>query len=230
MRTLGIEWIEKTVEALQQAGIRAQRGFPAGKMPYLTAPIAGVSVEQIKDGAMTVIVRVYAPTNQGGPVCEDTAVLVMQTLTQLQGQCSMGSCEFNGKTGLFCLPVHASFVQEDASPTVEVYINDVLVPNVISVSTEYQADLDRYVNTQLNAPYFSVSDNRWIVEVVDLIPYGEMPNYADDHFTLSIHYASGTHSYSGCFWQSVSAKPTAAGIRRVRKIASCYKPITELAE
>lgn len=111
---MGLQWIKKAVDALQQAGIRARRGYPAGKMPYLTAPAVGVSLEEATAEAVTVAVWVFAPLSDGGTACEDTAILAAETLARLGARYQIKCCDFDGRTGLFSLKVLAAFSQTAA--------------------------------------------------------------------------------------------------------------------
>ena len=181
---------------------------------------------EIKDGAVTVVVRIYAPVSGGGAVCEDTAAQAMQVLSQLQAQCSMGSCEFDGKSDLFCVPVRATFVQMEPTPSFEVYINDQPVPNVVNISTGYRAILERGIVSSLNAPYSTVVDRYWLIEMEELMPVDEETEYIRDSFTLQIHHSSTIEQYRVCYCQNVSTESTPAGIRRVRQISTCWPPET----
>lgn len=110
---MGLEWVAKAVDALQAAGIPAKRGYPAEKMPYLTAPAAAVALEEASAEAVTVAVWVFAPLRDGGTVCEDTAMLAAETLAGLGAQYHIKSCGFDGRTGLFSLTVLATFTQTE---------------------------------------------------------------------------------------------------------------------
>lgn len=215
-----------TVQTLQEVGIRAQRGFPSGKMPYLTEPVAGVSVGEVKDGAVTAVVRIYAPASRGAVACEDTAALAMQSLSLLQAQCSMGSCEFDGKSGLFCLPLRATFVQMDPTPSFEVYIDAQRVANVVNVTTGYHAKLERGEANGLNSSNTSVTDRYWVVQMEELMPVDEVSEYLRDSFTLQIHHSSTIEQYRLCYCQTVSTESTPAGIRRVRQMCTSVPPET----
>lgn len=109
---MGYQWINETIQALQQAGIRAQRGFPVEKIPYLTTSVAGVSVDLVQAGMITLAVRIYTPLKQGGAVCEDTAALAAETLIPLGADCQIYSCTFDSQMGLFRMTVLATFPQQ----------------------------------------------------------------------------------------------------------------------
>lgn len=104
---MGMERVNQAVAALTAAGIRARRGYPAAKMPSLGSPAAAVSVERITPKETAVAVTVYAAAQQGGAVCEDTAWEAVQALTAAGAACTMESCAFSGKTGMFSVRVLA---------------------------------------------------------------------------------------------------------------------------
>ena len=110
---MGYQWINETIQALQQAGIRAQRGFPVEKIPYLTTSVAGVSVDLVQAGMITLAVRIYTPLKQGGAVCEETAALAAETLIPLGADCQISRCLTNmAPMGLFRMTVLATFPQQ----------------------------------------------------------------------------------------------------------------------
>lgn len=110
---MGLQRINSVVAALQEAQIRAQRGFPVGKMPYLTTSVAGVCIELIQAHAVTLAVRIFTPLEHGGAACEDTAMQAAEILAQMGAACQIQSCSFDGKTGLFSMAVLATFKQEE---------------------------------------------------------------------------------------------------------------------
>lgn len=106
---MGLDRITSVIEALQKAGIRAERSFPVGVMPYLTGPVAAVGLERAQAGSVTVAVRIYSPMGLGGEKCEDTAVLAAETVAGMGGAYQMTGCEFNSQMGLFTMLVLATF-------------------------------------------------------------------------------------------------------------------------
>ncbi len=109
---MGRSRINATLEALQQAGIRAQRGFPTEKMPYLTSSMVGVCIERMDATNTTLALRIYTPLQQGGAACEDMALLVAETLEPLGATYQIQNCSFDSKTALFHITVLAIFQQK----------------------------------------------------------------------------------------------------------------------
>lgn len=228
---MGLEWIEATLEALREAGIRAQRGFPAEKMPYLTETVAGVTLQQARADSVTVAVWIYGPLGLGGPACEDLAIRAAEALTALGGQCSIGKCEFDGKAGLFRLPVQAVFLQASAALGVEVRLNGVLVTDLTKVSTRYHSVKSDYTtDTGTGKPYYVATERTWRIQIEDLLPNKTVPRELGDNFFIIIRRADGTEQYEGCFWESITTEPAGSGLRRVRVALTCSSPILTVEE
>lgn len=104
-----LEYIEKTVAAIQSAGVEARRAFPAEKMPHLTELFATVSIHKASQSSVALLVTVYAPVTKGGNACEDGAVTIARALEALGGQWKIGSCSFESKAGVFALPVEVTY-------------------------------------------------------------------------------------------------------------------------
>lgn len=54
---MGIEWIYRTIAALQAAGIRTAQCYPAGRMPQLTGPVCTVGLQKWQPGQCWVVVK-----------------------------------------------------------------------------------------------------------------------------------------------------------------------------
>lgn len=109
---MGIERVNQAIAALTAAGIRAQRGYPGGKMPSLRGPAAAVCVEKITAGETALSVTVYVPAAAGGALCEDTAWEAMQVLEAAGAVCAMEGCRFDGRAGLFSVRTEAVWETE----------------------------------------------------------------------------------------------------------------------
>lgn len=228
---MGLKWIEAALEALREAGIRAQRGFPAEKMNYLTEAVAGVSLQQARAESVTVAVWIYGPLGLGGPACENLAVQAAEKLAALGGQCSIGKCEFDGKAGLFFLPVQAVFSQTPAALGVEVRLNGVPVTGLVKVSTRYHSVMSDYTtDTGTGKSYYVATEKTWRIQVEDLLPNKTVPRELGDNFFIIIRRADGTEQYEGCFWESITTEPAGNGLRRVRVAITCSRPIITIEE
>ncbi len=225
---MGLEWINRGMTALQQAGIRTQRGFPAEKLPCLTGPVAAVSLGQAQEGAVTVAVRIYGPAKLGGQSCENMAFLAAEALASSGAKCQIGSCEFDGKTGLFCLPIQASFAWPIFAADAAVQINGETVSNLVRVSTKFRSV--RVKTTDWDGNSTVTIEKYWRVELEDILPAGSISQTAEDDFSLVITRSNGTEQYEGCRWESVSTEPMDSGLRRVRVALTGNQPVTAVTE
>ena len=106
---MGIDRVTAVIEALRKAGMRAQRGFPAEKIPYLTESVAAVNLEQGQVGSNIVAVWIYTPMGLGGAACEEKAMQAAKTVTGMGGKYEFSGCGFDSRVGLFCMKVLAKF-------------------------------------------------------------------------------------------------------------------------
>lgn len=225
-----LECIEKAIAVLQSAGIPACRGFPAGKMPHLEAVFATVSMEQATEDALTLTVQIYAPASQGGTACEDTAVLAGERLSTLGVQCRLGRCSFEGKSGVFCLPVTVTFLKVEEPPVQiiqpRVEIAGVEIANVVAVSTAFTGTQVRQKSETTEMERLNTEEKRWTVTVEDLVPARLSPQQEiTTGFTVVITHPGERETYNGCCWSKVTTEATAEGTRRVRVAITCNDPV-----
>ena len=106
---MGRDRINAVLAQLQAAGIRAQRGFPAGKMPHLNSSMVGVCIDSMDQSSTTLALHIYTPLRQGGAVCEDVALQVAEILAQLRGTYKIQHCSFDSQTALFHSTILVTF-------------------------------------------------------------------------------------------------------------------------
>ena len=111
---MGRDRINAVLERLQAAGIRAQRGFPPGKMPHLNSSMVGVCIDSMDQSSTTLALHVYTPLHQGGAVCEDVALQVVEALATIYGTYKIQHCSFDSQTSLFHSTVLVTFQQARA--------------------------------------------------------------------------------------------------------------------
>lgn len=210
-----LEQLQKVIEVLNGAGLPAGRGFPAGKMPHLTAPVARVTLRQVTEDVTSVNVQIYGPLSLGGTACEDAAAVAAQALAALGGQWQIGSCSFEGRSGTFQLPVVVSFAR--ATPQMllpRVEIGGEAVANVVDVSTGFTA--------ALAADGETTGEKRWTVTVEDLTDEPGEP--LADGFTVAVLRSGQRETYSSCCWAKITTMAAAEGIRRVRVAVTAVAP------
>ena len=172
-------------------------------------------------------VRIYGPMNRGGACCEELAQKVAQALLPLGASCRLGGCQFDGKTGLFCLPVQAQFAWAQPLAGVQVLIDGQSLACVVAVHTDIGGSMIRYADQAEGTWYFARKDHHWKVQLEDILPEGVLPQEEEQEFTLQIHTSNEKIRYERCCWESYSTQHIAGGIRRVRVAATCTKPVME---
>ncbi len=222
---MGLEWITKTVEALQQAGIRAQRGYCAEKMPSLDSPVVSVTVAQLQPDATVLAVQVFSSAAQGGLACENMALLAAESLLTIGGVCRVGACSFDGKTGLFSVVVQVSFTRPAAFDRCQVLMNGVALPYAVGFKASYSNDVTRTFDTDNGEPIFLYAKDGWRLTIEEMLP-ADMPPEQENMDTFSLQYnrIGGKEFYRYCCWESIVLEPTPSGIRRVRIAISGRPP------
>lgn len=214
-----------TIEALQEAGIRAERGFPGELAKAISGPVAAVTVEHSDQKQICLAVTVYGPGNQGGRVCEEMAQTVAQVLRQKRGRCQVGSCSFDAETGLFSVKVSAVWMES--------LHNAVQIDNAtLAYTTHFSAVQTRQVQqvTDAETGEKSVVNEEviWTVAIEEFLPFREV--MVVDHkesFTLRVKHENCTEIYPECYWLSITLEETDGGLLRKRIARSWTERIIE---
>jgi hypothetical protein len=106
---MGNDLIDDVLLTLREAGIRCQRGYPAGRMPYLTGPVVAVNLANTATDLTTVAIHIYAPMATGGAKCEDMAHQVVRLMDDLRGVSQVQACRFDSDLGLFSMTILSTF-------------------------------------------------------------------------------------------------------------------------
>lgn len=209
---MGFARITEAVEALQAAGLRAGRGYTAGKMAALTGPVAAVNVHTVSAEQTVLLVNVYDMVE--GPACEDAAKTAMEALEAIGGLCTVTGCQWDGRAGVFCCPVKAVW-QEHADCTVTVgnlelvYATGVTVKKHISrvQVTDPESGETKEENRDLG----------WSVTIVEMLPKDYMPEKErQETFTVYIQRPGGKERYEQCQWVQILLEDVPGGLRRTR--------------
>lgn len=225
-----LNWIEKTITALADVGIPAQRGYPSGIIPSLTSPMATVSIKKAEQDELTLSVSVYTPLSDGGTACEDLALTAAEALRALGAECELGACGFSGKGGLFSLPVLAKFTGELTTaekikliPKVE--IDDVVQTGLSDVTVAYTCSTVKVKDTTTSEIEMASADRRWHITIEDVVDARSAPIEAiEDGFAMVISRSEQEETYSGCCWEKQSTQTEGERIRRVRVAVTCNDP------
>ena len=103
--------VETVVKVLDDAGIRAKRGYPTAVMPALTDVAAAVRLHELNQGKINacVAISVFAPPKIGAQACEDMALRVCRTLYAHGGICRAVAVDYLASADVFCTEVYATF-------------------------------------------------------------------------------------------------------------------------
>lgn len=220
--------VEYTVEALRDAGIRTERGFPGALIRAINSPVAVVTVEHSDQKQIRLAVQVYGPGDQGGRVCEEVAQTVAAVLREKRGRCQVGSCGFDSESGLFCVKVTAIWLQS--------LHNAIQIDSVtLAYATEFSAVQTRQVQQVKDAETGQVSvvneEVIWTVAIQELLPFREVMEV--DHkgsFTLRVKHEHCTEIYPECYWLSITLEEGDGGLIRKRIARSWTERIVESEE
>lgn len=206
--------------ALQAEGIQVIRGYPGSKIAAVVEPVAAVSLEQYTDRFLTLAVDVLGPPEFDGRACENMAVNIADVLTKKMATCTVGKCEFSGKTGLFAVQVLATWYRE---LDYAVDIDDEAVVRVTACRAEKNTVRVPYVDSATGDVLTTVDRNTWTITITDIWPLNEkLPEERTDAFMLSVARPSGLELYEQCVWEQITLVETPAGVLRTR-VAKTYQ-------
>lgn len=215
-----IEKITDTLEILQTAGIQATRGYPGSKITGVIKPVATVSLEQYTDCHLTLAVDIFGPTDWGGSTYEELALNIAGKLTGKMAICTVGKCEFSGKTGLFALRILARWYRKLAYA---VNIDNEPIPYVTACRAEKNVVRAPYVDSATGDVLTTVERNEWSVTVTDIWPLNQkLPAERTDAFTLFLMRPGSLEAYEQCVWARIGLEETPAGVLRTR-VAKTYR-------
>lgn len=209
-----ISRIESTVAALRAGGVHADRGFPQGMQTGLTEPVVAVSVEHSDRQESVLKARICGPAAQGGRVCEDLAQTVAQLLRGENAHCEVGSCRFDGDTGLFTVEVLAAWQVFLADP---VKIDGKVLAYVTELSAVQTRQVAQAADEETGVVTIVNEADGWTLSVTEWLPLGE--NAAVDQnepFTLTVHRENCVETYASCYWTSITLEETNSGLIRKR--------------
>lgn len=199
--------LSNVVQALCDAGINAERAYPARKLAAITEPVAAVSLKQaqLRGQTLTALVRILSPVELGGAVCEETALTAGEALTELGGDCSVEECRLEGRTGLFCVDITVQFQTE--KPMVK--LNGMPLQYVEAFTCWRTVDEDAGV-TELD-------DAKWYFRLEEFFPAGtELEDEPEEPFSL-LHVSSiDSEMFYSCRWTYQRRIWGSTGIRQIR--------------
>ncbi len=220
-----MRYVDNAVAALHEAGIRAERGYPAARIPALTGPVVAVTVEHSDQKHTCLAATVYGPAEQGGQVCESLAQTVAEVLREKRARCKVDNCHYDEESGLFSVKVSASWLES--------LRNTIQIDNAtLAYATEFSAVQTRQVQqvTDPETGKKSVVNEEviWTVAIQELLPFREV--MVVDHkasFTLQVKHDNCTEIYPECYWLSITLEEGDGGLIRKRIARSWTERIIE---
>lgn len=209
---MGFDRITQALEALNGAGLRAARGFAAGKMAALTGPVAAVNVDTISPERTVLRVNVYAMTE--GPACEDAAQQAAQALESTGGLCTVTGCQWDGRAGVFCCPVKVVW-QEHAD--CKVTLGNQELAYATGVTAKKHISLVQVTDPETGETREENRNLGWSVTIVEMLPKDYMPETErQEVFTVYIQRPGGKERYEKCRWVQNLLENVPGGLRRTR--------------
>lgn len=214
-----------TIEALQEAGIRAERGFSGEMVPAITDPVAAVTVEHSDQKKIVLAVTVFGPGKQGGRACEERAQTVADVLRGKRGVCQVGNCRFDGESGLFSVKVTAVWL-ESLHNTVQ--IDNVTLPYATDFSAVQTRQVQQITDPETGEKRVVNEEVIWTVAIQELLPFREvMVVDHKDAFTLRVKHDGCTEVYPECYWLSITLEESDGGLIRKRIARSWTERVIE---
>lgn len=212
---MGQTIVAKVIELLQAEQIRADEAYPGGRIPALTGPVAAVRLGKVDRAVRTTAVQVIvmSPSEQGGSICDATALRAIQTLQDNGAVCQKGLCQFDNTADVFHIEITAEFLgvalEDDWSPGPGFAVKIGAQP--LEWTTGFS--IQRKTNDEITA----IKNAQWEFTVEELLGPGSIdPPEPIEPFTLYVTRPLGDEVFSGCNWISVKREDTIRGISQVR--------------
>lgn len=221
---MGMLTAEQAVEVLQNAGLRAGRGYPGGVMPQVEELAVAVNVERAEAAEITLVARVCCPGAMGGEACETAAEQVAEAWTEAGGACRREGCTYDGHSDLFTVRVLGTWttpipVIPEPTMRARVSINGYFLEYATAVKVENTAKWEEGRGFMGEDHASFLKDQGWTVTVEELLPSREVSRDAANSFELIVSEGNQSERFSDCVWLSLRREDTASGIRQVRV---CY--------
>ena len=199
---MGTVMTQSILQVLRTGGIRCDYGYPGGKMPEPESTVAAVNLlsADLDKNMQTMLVQILTPVKQGATACEAAAMTAAELLRSAGGSCKISQCTADERTGLYCVPIQASFTTN----SLQVRLNG----QKLNYAVGFTATKETYETFE------STSVTQWKLRLEEFFPDGaEVP--ADPNGSVVIR-AGTKDSYSSCTWIAEQRSYEAAGLRRIR--------------
>lgn len=212
---MGQTIVSKVIDILLGVDIRADEAYPGGRIPALTGPVAAVRLGKVDRTVRTTAVQtiIMSPSEQGGSICEATALRAIQALEDNGASCRKEICRFDDMADLFYIEITAEFfgvaLADDWSPG----------PG-FSISIGAQAmswTVGFSIRRQTDDVVTSISNAQWTFTLEELLGPGSVdPPDPSEPFVLTVTRPTSDEIFTGCVWTSVKREDTIRGISQIR--------------
>lgn len=213
---MGRAIIEQVVAALKAAGFRTQRAYPGTEMPNITQVVAAVQLAEadIEKQKTVVDVKLLCPQHLGAQACEDAAFTAAEKLEEIGFRCVIGSAQFDGRAGLFCISCVAT-----KQPEEQIYLD---VPFKIGAVEQFRV-VSFTAQQIFDEAVAAAGRELWKVRLEQFFYNGsEQDSDPDgDQFTIT----NNKEIYHGCEWTSRSRVTELDGTRQIREGTAMYRTV-----
>lgn len=203
------------IALLRGYGIRADEAYPGGRIPVLTGPVAAIRLGKVDRSVRSTAVQItiMSPADQGGTVCETTALQTIQVMEDLRATCQKEVCQFDHAADVFFIEITAVFSGValadtwSPGPGFSVYIGLQPIEWVTGFSARRQSEDGAAI---ASAP--------WTFTLEELLgpDSTDLPDPTEP-FAITVARTKGDEIFTGCTLTSVEREDTLRGIRQVRK-------------
>ena len=212
---MGQTIVAKVIEILQGVDIRADEAYPGGRIPALTGPVAAVRLGKVDREVRTTAVQtiIMSPADQGGAVCDATALRAIQAMEDNGATCQKELCRFDNMADVFYTEITAEFLgvalESKWSPGPGYAISIGYQDMEWAVGFSIQRRTDEEITAIANA--------KWEFTLEELLGPGSVdPPDPTEPFVLTVTRAMTDEVFTGCTWTSVKREDTIRGIRQIR--------------
>lgn len=217
--------IDEVIQLLKAEGIRAAAAYPTESIRRVTEPVAAVSLNRADLQARTaeVLVEILAPKENGGYLCQKTALEVCGILEDAGAVCCQGNCEFVSRSNLFRVPIKAVF-----SGTAR-YNDWEELPKytVVTGSFTHNYVCGFSARQTPGSAGASLENAPWEITVEEFFPWGiEDSLELEEPFTMDFRCAGNIERFQNCTWTERKRVAEELGIRQTRKAKASERILT----
>ena len=207
---MGLSVVTLIIDLLKGCGIQSGEAYPGGRIPVLTGPVAAIRLGKIDRAVRSTAVQitVMSPADQGGAVCEDTALRIIEVMEELRATCQKETCRFDHTADVFYIEITAVFsgiAHADGwtpGPGFSVHIGIQPMSWATGFSIRRQTE----------------NGVQWEFTLEELLGPGSVdPPPPVEPFVITVTRPNGKEVFSGCTLTSVEREDTIRGIRQVRR-------------